>query len=285
MFWLRLRIACQAFAFREGNMILRSLVATVLIGAVGCGNDPKSQSNGSPSDAGRDSAMDASAPEGPRLQPETDAEQAAKDLCALAPWVLASVTSSQLPKEKIRNTVRTDLETFGADKPPICIDDKDSGVDLCDEQPTGTATYAYLYRGESAKESDPVQQVWCKSDNYEDIALIDGVGDTAKGDCRTLHEIVINWAMAQPDINVKRRIAYKASLRERGSEWIAALVETTEREDTLEALSPELYADTKKVYIEQHGTDALPFLTDAFFGNHYCKVIAPAAALAWLKGK
>lgn len=266
-------------------MISRNVVAAALVCAIGCESDAKSKSTPSPSDAGSDASIDASVTESPRLRPDADAEQAAKDLCALSPWVLASVTASQLPKTKIDNKVRTDLATFVDDKPPICIDDKDSGEDLCDEKPKAATTYAYLYRGEDGKDSDPAQQVWCKSDNYQDLALIDGVGKTAKGDCRTLHEIVVAWAMAQPDVNKERRIRYKASIQERGSQWVGALVEQTEREDTLEVLSPELYADTKEIYIEQNGTAALPFLDDDFFGNHYCKLISPAAALAWLQGK
>jgi len=220
----------------------------------------------------------------PGLDAAASADEAANNLCALAPWVLASITERELPKEKITNTLRDDVEVFIDDKPPICVDDKDAGEDLCDEMPTSATTYTYLYRGDGAAATDPVKQVWCKSDNFEDLARIPGVGVTKKGSCEALHDIVVDWAKAQLKSPSKRSIRYEANLIERGSIWKDALVVTTEEGDVLVANSPELYADIKEVYVANNGTDALPFLTAAFFGNHYCKLIGPSAALAWLEG-
>jgi len=218
------------------------------------------------------------------LDASSNAVEAAKDLCRLAPWVLGKLDTRQLNPQRVTNEVRTDPDTFFGDKPPICIDDADSMEDLCNEMPTGTTTFTYLYRSEGKAHPDPVEQVWCKSDNFEDLALIPGAEGAMLGGCEDLHNVVVAWANARLDKPSSRAIRYEADLKERGSEWIPAVVQTTQDGTTLVVKSPELYAPTKVKYIADHGTDALPFLDDRFFGNHYCKLISPAAALAWLTG-
>lgn len=275
------------------NLVYRLGIASTLLCAAACGDDKSNskdetpaQDSGSQSDGGSGGAQmqDAAVDEKPGLDAKKSAEEVSKDLCALAPWVLASIGEAQLPKDKIANQVRDDLATFVEDKPPICVDDADAGEDLCDEMPESATTFTYLYRGAMGKPTDPIEQVWCKSDNFEDLARIPGVGKTEKGSCEELHDLVVAWATAQLKTPSKRSIRYEANVVERGSQWVDALVVTSEDGDVLVANSPELYADTKVVYIENNGTAALPFLDVDFFGNHYCKLLSPTAALTWLEG-
>ncbi len=258
----------------------------------GCGDDAKS------ADQGDDQNVDAGDMSAPRgrdesaaveedvpvaLDSKLDADAAAQDLCRMMPWVVGSLTEKQLPASKVTNTVRDDLQTFINDKPPICIDDADSMKDLCIEQPEGAATLAYLYRAANAAVTDPVEQVWCKSDSFADLALIKGAEKAAKGDCAVLQAMVVTWAQAQLPSKSARSVRYEGTQSITGSQWTKALVTTREEGDVLVVVGQELYAPTKAKYIEDNGM-VLAILEDNFFGNHYCKVLSPAAVLAWLQG-
>ncbi len=219
------------------------------------------------------------------LDPSDDVEAAANSICALAPWVLGKLTKEELPSSKITHKIRTEQSVFVEDKPPVCVDDADGGGGmLCDEQPTGATVFTYVYVGE-ADAASAVDQVWCKSENYSDLARIPGAEGAKRGECADMHALIVSWAEAQLEEPSKRKIVYEAAPKERGSEWVIAMVETRQEGDTLTASSPELYVDTKEIYVAANGTDALPFVRDDFFGNHYCKLLSPAAALAWLSGK
>ncbi len=261
----------------------------------GCGDDgSKGRADageaGNAGDAGAidedsGSAEDAGpqAPIAVALDVTSNADAAAQALCKLMPWVVARLGGKELPAAKIKNLVREDRQTFIEDKPPICVDDADSTEDLCIEMPTEAETFAYLYRSPEAAASDPVEQVWCKSDSFGDLALIKGAESATRGECEALQRIVVAWAEAQLSEPSTRSIAYESNLLVTGSAWSTALVTTREQGAVLTVTGPELYAPTKAEYIEENGT-VLSFLNDDFFGNHYCKVLSPARALAWLQG-
>ena len=267
-----------------------ALLATL---QAGCGDDAKSAStddddktvaagdnsadSGSATDAGQEPPVALA------LEVVLDADAAAAELCRLMPWVVGGLDSTQLPAAKVMNVVRDDLQTFINDKPPICIDDADSTEDLCVEEPTEAETFTYLYRAADAAPTDPVEQVWCKSDSFADLALIKGAEKAAKGDCEILQALVVTWAEQQLSAKSARSVRYEGSATMTGSAWTKALVTTREEGDVLVVTGPELYAPTKQAYIEENGM-VLAILGDDFFGNHYCKVLSPARVLAWLQG-
>jgi hypothetical protein len=199
---------------------------------------------------------------------------------------LGKLTKEELPEAKVTNKVRTDRTIFIDDKPPVCVNDADAGTGVCDEDPSGATVFTYVFEGDADAASGAVEQVWCKSENYSDLARIAGAEGAKRGECEDLHALIVAWAEAQLETASKRKIVYKADAKERGSEWVSALVETVADGDTLTVTSPELHVETKEIYAAENGLDEVPsFLDDRIFGNHYCKLLSPAAALTWLSGE
>lgn len=269
----------------------RTVLLFVTIWAAGCGDDKDNGANDK--DAGAKDAGDNGGTTGGddagsgdiALDPKADADEAAASICSLAPWVLGKLSKQELPAAKITTKLRTEQAVFVADKPPICVDDPDAGADICDEEPSGATVFAFVYEGGADAGSD-VEQVWCKSENFSDLARIKGAEGAKRGECEDLHALIVDWAEAQLETPSKRKIVYQADAKERGSEWVAGFVVAAEDGDTLTATSPELFVATKEIYAEENGgIDAVPsFLLNDIFGNHYCKLLSPAAALAWLSG-
>ncbi len=258
----------------------------VLVVGMGCGGDTKSGPSAKADAGGPDGglvAVDAgSGGTTLALDPDADAADAALSVCGLAPWVLSNIDGSQLPASKIENVVRDDVDTFVQDKPPICVDDMGESANLCDEMPTGVKVFTYVAAPESGV--NDVEQVWCKSDSFEDIARIEGVTGASLGTCEAVHDLIVAWATAQLETPTTRSIVYEADIKMRGTEWAGAYVTTSVAGDVLTAKSPELYVPTKATYMSEVG-EVPSFLAADFFGNHYCKLMSPGAALSWLSGK